>query len=303
MNIFITGSRGFLGYHLKRKLSSNKDNYLITPNKEECNLATFGSLEKYNEHYDIIFHLAAWTQAGDFCLKYPGDQWIINQKINTNVLEWWKNKHRNSLLVIIGTSCVYTPDEDHIELNYSNSIPTESLETYAFTKKMLYQGVKAINKQYKSEYLCFVPSTLFGTHYHNDERQSHFIFDLIKKILRGHFNNEEVRLWGDGNQIREIIEVNDFIENMIKVIDKKYKNEIFNIGSNQPKKIRDFAKYICEYIGYDEKRIIYDETKYVGAISKFLNTEKISNSIDFNVKDNFEDLKRVIDWHIKNKQY
>ena len=52
-----------------------------------------------------------------------------------------------------------------------------------------------------------MPSTLFGTHYHDDERQSHFIFDLIKKILRGHFNNEEVRLWGDGNQIREIIEV------------------------------------------------------------------------------------------------
>lgn len=303
MKIFITGSSGFLGFHLKKYLNKTNKNKIISPTRKECDLSNYGSLDKYTEDYDIIYHLAAWTQAGDFCLKFPGDQWLINQKINTNVLNWWQNYHKKSLMVIIGTSCVYTPTKDHLEKNYMSSIPTTSLETYALTKKMLYQGVRALNKQYSMNYLCFIPSTLFGTNYHSDDRQNHFIFDLIKKILRGYFFNDEVRLWGDGNQVREIIEVNDFIENMLKVIDGKFSNEIFNIGSNQPKKIKDFANFICEYVGYDKNKIIYDEAKYVGAKTKYLNTQKISQKINFRIKDNFEDLKNVIDWYIKNKQY
>ena len=56
----------------------------------------------------------------------------------------------------------------------------------------------------------------------------HFIFDLVKKILRGKYYNEKVELWGDGNQTREIIHVNDFISNMY-YLEKNIKNEVFNI--------------------------------------------------------------------------
>ena len=49
------------------------------------------------------------------------------------------------------------------------------------TKRMLYQGVRALNKQFGMKYLCLVPSTLYGPKYHLDGRQMHFIFDLIRK--------------------------------------------------------------------------------------------------------------------------
>ena len=51
-------------------------------------------LFKIKNKFDEIYHLAAWTQAGDFCLKYPADQWINNQIINTNILNWWKQKNQ-----------------------------------------------------------------------------------------------------------------------------------------------------------------------------------------------------------------
>jgi len=38
----------------------------------------------------------------------------------------------------------------------------------------------------------------------------HFIFDLIRKVLRGKYYGEEVVLWGDGTQERELIFVGDF---------------------------------------------------------------------------------------------
>ena len=56
--------------------------------------------------------------------------------------------------------------------------------TYA-TKKMLLQGAISMQKQYNMKWLCVVPSTLYGSSYHEDDRQQHFIFDLINKILKG----------------------------------------------------------------------------------------------------------------------
>src|SRR6185436_13243299 len=163
------------------------------------------------ESYDRIYHLAAWTQAGDFALKHAAEQWVINQKINTNVLYWWHENQPQAKFVSMGTSCSYDPELPLVEENYMKGEPIESLYTYAMTKRMLYQGQRAMNKQYGHTYLTLVPSTLYGPGYHTDGRQMHFIFDLIRKILRGKIYGEKVVLWGDGHQKRELIFIDDFV--------------------------------------------------------------------------------------------
>ena len=85
MKIFITGRSGFLGgnlYPYFRSLGLN----VIAPSSAECNLLIPSSLTRYNLlKFDYIFHRAVWNQAGDFCLHHPGEQWLLNQKINANV--------------------------------------------------------------------------------------------------------------------------------------------------------------------------------------------------------------------------
>ena len=82
--ILITGSSGFLGNHLTKFLEKKKYK-LILINSKNCDLTNYKNLIKFSKiKFDLIFHLAAWTQAGDFCLRHPGKQWLINQQINTN---------------------------------------------------------------------------------------------------------------------------------------------------------------------------------------------------------------------------
>lgn len=303
MNILITGSSGFLGGALNASLE-NQGNNVVLLNSKNCDLLHDRSLDAFsNEKYDVVFHLAAWTQAGDFCIRHPGEQWIFNQKINTNVLAWWAEQQPQAKLVFMGTSCAYAPGGNLVESEYMLGEPIDSLYTYAMTKRMLYQGARSLNKQFGLKYLCAVPSTLYGAGYHTDGRQMHFIFDLIRKIIRGKELSEPVTLWGDGYQKREIVLVDDFVKILWELTDN-IDNDIFNIGAGYELHIREFAKLICDIVGFSFDSISFDTTKYVGATSKCLNISKVKSVLpDYSLTPLGEGLEKTIKWFYESSAY
>lgn len=300
MKILVTGATGFLGSYLSRSLRE-EGHRVATLGSKDADLTREGSLDAFDGvQYDQIYHLAAWTQAGDFCLRHPGEQWIINQKININVLDWWANHQPQAKMVAIGTSCSYPPDQLLKEDNYLEGQPIESLFAYAMTKRMLYAGLVSLSKQFSLSYLHLVPSTLYGSGYHTDERQMHFIFDLVRKIIRGKKFGEPVVLWGDGHQRREIIHVLDFVR-IAKNLSESTKNETVNIGSGQDYSIREFAKMICDAVEYDFDKIQFDETKYVGARSKVLDVRKLKEILpNISLTDPREGIKELVAWFLKS---
>ena len=302
MKIFITGATGFLGTALCSQLKA-QGHELVRLNSKNCDLTRQESLNRFNAHaYDQIYHLAAWTQAGDFCLYHPGEQWIINQQINTNVLVWWQKFQPQAKLIAIGSSCAYDPNLPLVEENYLVGTPIESLFTYAMAKRMLYVGLLALQKQFGLNYLYLVPSTLYGPGYHTDGRQMHFIFDLIRKIIRGKVYGEPVVLWGEGYQRRELVFIDDFVKIMIQLAATR-NNDIINIGAGEEFTIRHFAKLICERVGYDFNTIQFDISRYVGAKSKCLVVKKLKNLVpDLTLAPLDIGLAKTIDWFWRERE-
>ncbi|MCL4504761.1 MAG: NAD-dependent epimerase/dehydratase family protein [Chloroflexi bacterium] len=302
MKILVTGATGFLGTTLCRYLEA-ADHALTRLGSKDCDLTMQGSLDQYNgQTFDQIWHLAAWTQAGDFPVYHAGEQWINNQQINTNVLTWWRDRQQQAKLICMGTSCAYATDMDLAESNFMVGEPIESLYAYGMTKRMLYAGLLALHKQYKMNYLCLIPSTLYGPGYHTDGRQMHFIFDLIRKILRGKLFGDPVVLWGDGYQKRELVYIDDFVRIALK-LNGEIQNELINIGAGIEYPIRRFAEAICQIVEYDPGLIKYDTTRYVGATSKCLNIRKLQGLIpDLGFTSLEEGLRKTIDWFQANPQ-
>ena len=175
-------------------------------------------------------------------------------------------------------------------------VQDDRLFAYAMTKRMLYVGLQAIQRQFGGSYLYVVPSTLYGPEYHTDDRQLHFIFDLIRKILRGKYFGEPVVLWGDGEQTRELIYLDDFIHSLLD-LSERCENDIVNIGTGDARSIKCFAQKICEIVRYPFEDIQFDQSRYVGARSKFLNIERLklhAPSLRFTELD--EGLSKTIHW-------
>ncbi len=229
-------------------------------------------------------------------MRHPGEQWLINQQINTNMLAWWYRRQPQAKLIAMGTSCAYAPDRELIEENYLLGEPIESLFTYGMTKRMLYIGLRALEAQYGLKHLCLVPSTLYGPGYHTHGRQMHFIFDLIRKILLARDTGTPAVLWGDGHQCRELVYIDDFVRTMVQLSDA-VDNRLINIGAGEEFSIRHFAQIICSQAGYDFDQIQFDTSKYVGAKSKCLSVAQLHKLVpDLKLLPLEEGLERTIHW-------
>jgi GDP-L-fucose synthase len=200
-------------------------------------------------------------------------------------------------MIAIGTSCSYDPSLPLKEEYYLQGMPIESLFTYAMTKRMLLTGLIALERQYGLQYLYLIPSTLYGGMYHEDGRQMHFIFDLVKKIVRGKRFGEPVVLWGNGHQVRELIHVDDFLDAMI-VLSDTVSNTWLNVGAGEGHSIRHFAQEIGSLVDFSTAQIQYDESRYVGATSKVLAIQRLKEALpQFTVRPLSKGLAEVVRWY------
>jgi GDP-L-fucose synthase len=297
--VLVTGSTGFVGRNLISRLEKLQYKIYIS-NTKICSLNNIDNLKEYdNIKFDYIFHLAAKTKAGDWCKYHKGEQWIDNQILNTNMLKYWLEAQLQAKLITFGTSCSYGPSDLPLkEDDYLKYEPDIDLYTYAMTKRMLLVGCQSLAEQYGLKYIHYVPSTLYGPNF--DISDTHFIFDLIKKISDGRYKNKIVELWGTGYQKRELVYIDNAIDIVLSTLDLE--NKVINIASGEDYSIRSYAKEISEILGYDYSRIIYDDTKFTGVKRKILSTDQLKYFLpdDFKFVDLKQGLHKTIKYYLEN---
>ncbi|MDQ3936258.1 MAG: NAD-dependent epimerase/dehydratase family protein [Actinomycetota bacterium] len=274
MRVFVTGGGGFVGRHLAPALRAAGHD-VEAPASAEVDLLRDGALAAAaGGPYERIYHLAAWTRAGRFCQERGGEQWVVNSRINANVLDWWRTGQPQAKLVAFGTSASYAGSGVHREADYLEGVPPPDYAAYAWTKRMLLVGQAELGRQYGLEWLHLVPSAVYGPGYHTDGRPLHFVYDLARKILRGRDRGEEVVLWGDGSQRRELVHVDDLVGATVALADRA-DGEVVNVGAGEDHSIREIAERLCSLAGYPFERVRFDTGGFVGARAKVLSTDRL----------------------------
>jgi GDP-L-fucose synthase len=262
MKVLITGSTGFVGKHLVNRLLH--EGVEVT----ELNSTDFDSMWNLEKNsYDFIIHLAVKTAAGGYCQKHPGEQWIINNSINVDMLAYWQQYQQRATMITFGSSCGYNDNIKKIEPNYLKDEPETGYEVYGMVKRNLLTGLSALKQEFKMDFRYLIPSVFYGPDYNLADK--HFIFDLIKKIVNAKNGGDKVVLWGDGNQTRELIFIDDAVDIILQSMSPSTP-KIMNLSSGKSYKLKEYAKTICNIVDYDYNLIEWDKDAFVGSKNKKL---------------------------------
>jgi len=329
MKIIVTGSSGFIGFHVSKKLleSGNKVHGVDSMNNYyDVNLkkARLNILKKYKnfsfsktkienkKNLDLAFkkfkpvvviHLAA--QAGvRYSIEKPRVYLDSNITGTYNIIEISKTlnvKH----LIMASSSSVYGANK---KIPFKEIDKTETqMSIYAATKKSNESMAHAYSNIWK------VPITMvrFFTVYGPWGRPDMALFKFTKGIL----NNKKIDIYNNGKMFRDFTYIDDIVSGINLLIRKvpnrnqlgKYKDDslspiapfrVLNIGNTKKVYLLDFIKEIEKVLGKKAKRNYMPLQK--GDVKQTLsNTNLLKKITKYNPKTNFKTgIRKFLDWYL-----
>ena len=271
--IFVAGHNGLVGSAILRKLKKLGYKKLITVNRKKVDLTnqskTFNFIKKTNPKF--IFICAAKVGGILANENFKADFIYQNLQIQNNLIHSaYLNGIKN--LIFLGSSCIYPRNcKQPIKEKYLLSgILEKTNEPYAIAKIAGIKLCESYNFQYKTNYLCIMPTNCYGPGDNYNSLTSHFLPALIQKIHNVKIKKTKtIKIWGSGKVKREIIFVDDLAEACIFFMKKKTKHSLINIGTGIDYSIKDYAKKIMKILNV-KANIIFDKTKPDGTPRKLL---------------------------------
>ena len=183
--IYIAGHTGLVGSALLRRLEADGYSNLIVRNHSDLDLTRQAEVETFfqAERPEYVFLAAA--KVGGIMANYTYQAEFIysNLAIQNNVIHAaWESKVKR--LLFLGSSCIYPKEcPQPMKEDYLLTGPLEPTnEPYAIAKIAGIKMCQSYNRQYGTQYLCVMPTNLYGPNDNFDLETSHVLPALIRKF-------------------------------------------------------------------------------------------------------------------------
>lgn len=330
MKMLITGTAGFIGSHLSKKLISqghevvgidNINDYYDVTIKEDrlksigtenftfykINLEDDASMNDIfkNEKPNVVVNLAA--QAGvRYSLENPKAYIDSNIVGFTNILECSRH-HKVEHLIYASSSSVYGANTSK-PFSTSDNID-HPLSLYAATKK----SNELMAHTYSHLYNLPTTGLRFFTVYGPWGRPDMALF----KFTRAMVNDEAIDVYNHGKMMRDFTYVDDIVEAISRLVQKPAQPnpewtgdnpdpsssyapyKIYNIGNNSPVRLMDFVEAIENKLGKEAKKN-YMDLQPGDVPETYANVDDLFNNIDFKPETTIQDgVNKFVDWYLK----
>jgi len=286
--IYVAGHRGLAGSAIVRALQAAGYRNLVLRTSKELDLTEQAGVRKLfeTEKPEYVFDAAAKVGGINANHSLPADFIRINLAIQTNLIhEAWRAGVKR--LQFLGSNCIYPRDcPQPIREDYVMTGPLEPTNRpYAMAKLAGLEMCWAYNRQYGTQYLCAMPTNLYGPGDNYDLETSHVLPALIRRFHEAKTRGEKsVTLWGTGTPRREFLYSDDMAEACVQLLEcpedklallfPEDQAPLVNIGCGEDVTIRELAVLIREVVGSDAE-ILWDHSKPDGTPRKLLDVSRI----------------------------
>jgi UDP-glucuronate 4-epimerase len=329
MRVLITGTAGFIGFHMARRILERGDEVVgvdgFTPYYDvalkaarhaelaqhglftghRLMLEDFDALQRaYGDGFDIVYHFAA--QAGvRYSLENPRAYVDANLVGTYNLLELMRaNPPRHALMA--STSSVYGANA---KIPFFETDPADHPLT-------LYAASKKANEEMAHSYahLFAVPTTMlrFFTVYGPWGRPDMALFKFVAAILEG----RPIELYNHGKMRRDFTYIDDLVEAMLRLLHTAPPApgsshgrmagdslspvapwRVVNIGAGRPVELEDFVAAVERALGKTaERKLLPMQMGDVPAT--FANTDLLEALTGFRPATSVDEgVPRFVDWY------
>jgi UDP-glucose 4-epimerase len=313
MKVLITGGAGFIGSHLTDELILHGNEVTALDNLSTGRFENIAHLQdkkkfqfvegtilnetlvdKFVERCDVVYHLAAAVGV-DLIVKKPLESLVTNIKGSEIVLDMAHRYHKK--ILITSTSEIYGKNVNGPLKEDDDRVLGSPLKT-----RWGYSTAKAVDEMlgyiyWKQKKVPVVIVRLFNT---VGPRQTGAYGMVIPRFVNQAVNDEDITIYGSGEQSRCFLHVKDVVHSLIKLMgNKEGEGNVFNVGSQEEISIKNLAKKIIEitdskskliYIPYDKA---YEEG-FEDMQRRVPDTTKLKNLIGFKPTVNLEGIIRSV---------
>ncbi len=243
--------------------------------------------QAFDEVYDAIIHFAAESHV---------DRSIESAEpfIQTNVLGTYRMleavlKGKAKKLIHISTDEVYG-DLEPDDPAFTEQTPLSPNNPYSASKASSDLLVKSYIHTHQLPAMITRCSNNYGPYQHEEK--------LIPTIIRKAVNGENIPIYGDGQQIRDWLYVEDHARAVKQVLEMGTAGQVYNIGGGNEKTNLDLTKTILSQLGISHDQIAFIQDRKGHDRRYAIDASKLKGELGWTQETSFEEgIEKTINWY------
>ena len=314
VKILICGAGGFIGGHLASKFILDKKIKLICAdikpleywfqNFENCNnysldLKDYENALKVTQGVDYIFNFAC-NMGGMGFIENNKAECMLSVLVNTNLLRAAiKNKCKK--FFFSSSACVYNSlkqNETFVKgLREVDAYPADPEDGYGWEKLFSERMCRHFSEDFGLETRVVRYHNIYGPIGTFDGGREKAPAALCRKIILAKKNKEKlIDVWGDGEQTRTFLYVDECVEGTLRLFDSDY-SEPVNIGSDEQVSINQMIGIIEGISGGGEFKKNYQLDKPKGVRGRSSNNDLVKKVLNWSYQMSLkEGLTKTYQW-------
>lgn len=312
--VLIAGGAGFIGTNLGLALASQGARLRLTTHEKPLQ-ATFSGAEtvaldlrrpedcaRAVEGMEYVFLCAAHTSGAAVIRTTPLVHITPNVLINTLMLE---AAHRAGVqrFCFISSGAAYPPTDSRpvAEPEMFDGDPHDVYFAAGWMKRYAEVLCRTYAEKIPSPMPTVVvrPSNVYGPYDKYDFAVSHVTAALIRRVVERH---SPLEVWGSGEDIRDLVYVDDFIEGLLAAFAAPRPYLAVNICAGKGHSVKQILQAILEVDGYAKADVRYDPSRPSTIPVRLMDNGLARRELGFEAKTSLEEgLRRTIEWYRKNR--